>query len=313
MRSPRFSSCYWISPEKIVYLTVKSFFGIFGAILLMGLLARPAGAQSVSDFPGQVEVFAGVDIHYRNIMASQHVYNLLIYATPAVKWHPGKDWILSVQGAIPVVNHFGDYYRYPRLNMAVVSKELYWGAVSCKFSGGIFSRQRYGLDAKCQWAVTPWFALEGQLGFTGYYEMTDHWAFSPMDRLTGRLSACFYLPRSQTEFRLSGGRYIYADYGVQLEWLQHFSRFCTVGAFVQAGNRYGSFIGYNSVGGGAKLILAIPWKWQATRRFTLRPASNFRLTHDMKADEYGLRMYATDPEENERSGHFARSKWGFGR
>ena len=292
---------------------MKSFLSITGIVLLLSTFVGPAHAQTPSDFPGRVEVFAGVEVNYRNIMANRHVYELLLYATPAVKWHPGKDWMLSVQGAIPLVNHYGEYYRYPRLNMAVLSKELSLGPVLFKFSGGIFSRQRYGLDAKLQWPVTRWFALEGQLGFTGYYEMTNRWAFSSMDRLTGLLSARFYIPASQTEFRLTGGRYIYADYGIQLEWFQHFSRFCTVGAFVQYGNRYGSFIGYSAFGGGAKIILAIPWKWNVGKRFTLRPASNFRLTHDIKADEYGLRMYATDPEENERTGHFANSKWGFGR
>jgi len=292
-------------------MTKKQF--ILCICLFLSILGFHARAQETDAWPGRVEFFAGVDVNYRFISYTSRPVELLLYVTPAVKWHPGKDWQLTLQGAIPFVNLYGDYYRYPRINIAALSKELYAGNFSFKFSGGLFSRQRYGLDAKFQWAVTPWFALEGQISWTGFYEMTNRWAFSAMDRVTGLLSARFYIPKYRTEFRITGGRYIYADYGLRFAWMKHFSRFISVGAFVQTGDHYGNLtLSPVRLGAGAQLIFMLPWQGNGKKRVSFRPASNIRLTYDYKSDEYGMKMFATDPEENERSGNFSKSHWGVG-
>lgn len=69
--------------------------------------------------------------------------------TPGVKWNMGRQWQVAAQVLLPVYNDYGGYYKRVRLNMAVLSKEWYIGEkLFLKGSGGLFSQERYGLDAK---------------------------------------------------------------------------------------------------------------------------------------------------------------------
>lgn len=281
-------------------------------LIPLSLGARMADAPGETDIPrSRVDLFAGVDLNYRCIMLNERVYDFLVYATPGVKWHFGDGWLISAQAFIPLVNQWAAYYSYPRINVADISKELTLGAHSLKFSAGIFSRERFGLDAKWLWPVCDWFALEAQTGLTGWWTMSGRFGFSPMERVTGLLTARFWMEEAGTELRLSAGRYIYADYGVRFEWLRHFSRYVSVGAFVQWDEKYSQYYS-RSWGGGARLIIMLPWQGNGRRRFTVRPASNLHVTYDYWADPYAMRMYDTDPEENLREGHFEGGPgWGF--
>lgn len=266
----------------------------------------------------KVDIFIGADLKYRSIWLNDKMYEFLINLTPGVKWQFGDNWQLTAQAHIPIVNHYGDYYKIPRINMAVLSKELQVGQHYFKFSGGLFSMERFGLDAKWFWPLSSWFALEAQLGYTGCYSFaTADWGFSHIDRLTGLLTLRFYIESCETEFRLSGGRFNLADYGGRVEWFRHFGNI-SVGVYLEGGNRYGKFeqmngaVGTRRYGGGAKLIVMLPWQGTAERKHTVRfrPASNLRFTYNHRAEVNALKTYTTDPEENERIGNFYNVKWG---
>ena len=279
-------------------------------------MPKPLVAQQ-----SKVDIFAGVDIRYRSIWLNDKMYELLVNVTPGVKWRFGDDWQITAQAFIPVINDFGDYYKSPRLNMAVMSKEIQAGNHYFKLSGGLFSGERFGADAKWFWPVTSWFAMEGQLGFTGYYSFTtSDIGFSYMDRLTGLLTARFYLKNSETEFRISGGRFNLGDYGGRIAWLKHFKH-VTVSAYIHGGNRYGEVYQMNGayweqrIAGGASIVVMLPFQGgqKCEKTLRVRPASNFRLTYDYMAEANALQMYDTDPEENERTGNFTKAKWGITR
>lgn len=270
-------------------------------ICLFCLLQTVYGQQSVKT---HIDIFSGVELNYRNIFYNNRLYDLLINLTPGIKWHIGDDWIFAAQSVIPVYNDYGDRYKKIRLNMAVFSKEFRVRKQHFKLSGGLFGQERYGLDAKWMFLINSWLALDGQLGYTGYCSMAVDWECSKMDRVTGWLGIRTYLVKNDTEFRLRGGRYIYEDYGVTGECMRHFKH-CTVGVYAQ----------YSSKGkenGGFKVIMMIPPYKRKTRKANVRPASNFRLTYSIMSVPYSLRMYTTDPEENEREGYFNRNnvKWG---
>jgi len=250
----------------------------------------------------QLDVFAGIDVNYRRIYFNERVYDLLIDVAPGIKWQFGNGWQLTASGYVPVINHYGEWYSKPRVNIASVSREFSLGEQHFKVSGGFFSRNRYGLDVKWMWPVCDWFALEGQAGLTGHWEMVNAPGFSTMGRISGLLKARFFISGSKTEFRVSGGRFIYADYGTVTECFWHM-RWCSIGAFVQYGNKSGA-------AGGAKLAVMLPWQGKSGKKFHIRPASSFNMSYDVNADMYALRSYATDPEENERTGHFKDVRWG---
>ena len=272
--------------------------------LLAGLYACLSVACGQQPAKPHLDLFSGVELHYRNIFYNNRLYDLLINLTPGIKWYLGKDWIFAAQGIIPVYNDYGDRYKKIRLNMAVLSNEFCVGTQHFKVSGGLFGQERYGLDAKWMFPVNSWLALDGQIGYTGYCSMTVDWECSPMDRVTGWFGIRTYLKKYDTEFRLRGGRYIYEDYGVTGECMRHFKH-CTVGVYAQYSNQ-------GKENGGFKVIMIIPPYKRKTRKVNVRPASNFRLTYSIMSVPYSLRMYTTDPEENEREGYFDRDKvkWG---
>lgn len=255
----------------------------------------------------RVEIFAGAELHYRDLFYTK-MYEVLLNLTPGVKWHIGRHWQLAGQAIIPVYNDYGDRYKKIRLNMAVLSKEWNWeGKQFLKVSGGLFGKERYGLDAKWMYPVNGWLALDGQLGITGFCSMAAEWECSPMKRVTGLVGMNFYLEKVNTEFRLHGGRYIFEDYGVTAEAMRHFKH-CTVSVYALYSDQWKETAGF-------KVVMMIPPYKRKVRKVSVRPASNFRLTYDINGLSYAAKMYTTDPEENEREGHFDRNRlhWGANR
>ena len=236
------------------------------------------------------------------------MYDVLVNLTPGVKWHIGDRWQLAGQAIVPVYNDYGDRYKKVRLNLAVLSKEWSWnGSQFLKVSGGLFGRERYGLDAKWMYPVNRWLALDAQVGLTGFCSMAVDWECSKMKRVTGQIGMNVYLEKVNTELRLHGGRYLYEDYGVMAEAMRHFKH-CTVGVYAQYSNK-------GKEDGGFKVVMMIPPYKRKARKVMVRPASNFRLTYDIHGLPYAAKMYTTDPEENEREGNFDRNllQWGANR
>lgn len=270
-------------------------------LAFLSLLCNGVKAQEA----GTVDIFAGVDLNYRDINFNGRVYDFLINLTPGVKWYMGKGWQSSAQVLVPIVNQYGDRYKKVRLNMAVLSKEMYFGdKMFLKASGGLFSSERYGLDLKGMYTVNSWLALEAQAGLTGYCSMAVDWEASKMQRFTALGGVDVYLNKWNTQFRARGGRFVYEDYGCIGEVMRHFKH-CTVGVYAQYSDKAKKDYGF-------KVVMMIPPYKRTRRKVNFRPASNFRHVYSFDSDSYANTMYRTDPEENEREGWFDRDrmKWG---
>lgn len=282
-------------------------FNIKNACFLLLALCGAFPLNAQTGRTGQVDIFCGAELNYRDIFHNK-AYEFLINLTPGVKWYMGKGWQIAGQAYIPIYNDFGGYYKRVRLNMAVLSKETYWkGRWFLKASGGLFGNERYGVDLKGMYLVNDWLALEAQAGWTGFCSMANGWHASTPERWTALAGADVYLNRYQTQFRLRGGRYVYKDYGGQLEVMKHFKH-CTVTVYGEYSDLWGK-------SGGFKVIMMIPPYKRKYRKVNFRPASNFRLTNNVMAYPYANLMYKTDPEENEREGWFDRQamQWGVNR
>lgn len=95
-----------------------------------------------------------------------------------------------------------------------------------------------------------------------------------------------------------------------VSWLKHSATFkhCSFGLYAQ-------YSDHGHENGGFKVVMMIPPYKRKARKVQVRPASNFRLTYNIQGQPYALKMYTTDPEENEREGHFSRQRlqWGANR
>lgn len=273
----------------------------FTAATLLGCMAQTAIPS------GQVDVFMGLDLNYRDIYFKR-VYDVLLNLTPGARWNVGRGWQVAGSLYVPVVNHYGRRYRDVRIKTATLSKEvdLMGDRLFIKGSAGVFTQERYGLDVKAMYLVTPWLALEAQAGLTGhaYLPFSKHYAYSTPGRLTGTVGADVYLTRWDTQARLRAGRFIYTDNGVTLDVMRHF-RHVTVGVFGQHSDRFGN-------AGGFQFTAMLPPYTRPRRRVCLRPASSFKFSYINAAESYGTLRYLTDPEENDRQGWFDtdKCKWG---
>ena len=112
-------------------------------LLAFGIFIASSVLHAQEVVEPKVEVFAGAELHYRDIFYGK-IYEVLVNVTPGLKWNMGKQWKLAGQAIIPVYNDYGDRYKKIRLNMAVLSKEWDWnGKQFLKVSGGLFGKERY--------------------------------------------------------------------------------------------------------------------------------------------------------------------------
>ena len=252
-----------------------------------------------------LDLFMGVDFHYRDIFYNDRVYDVLVNLTPGVRWRMGHRWEATAQLLVPVYNQYGDRYKRVRLNMASLSKQLTIGDFwKMKVSGGLFGSERYGVDVKNLFVANSWLAFSAQIGFTGYCSMASGWEMSKMDRLTAQAGPEVYLRQWNTQISVRGGRYLYGDYGVVGEGLRHF-RHVSVGFYAAYSDKGGKDAGF-------KVIVMLPPYRRSAGKVNVRPASNFRLTYSVEAEPYANAVYFTDPEENERTSWFDRDliPWG---
>ena len=287
---------------------------MFFCLLLCLFAGMKSRAQASQPPAGQLELFCGLDLGYADTNWLR-LYDVQLNATPGVKWHLGNDWMVAVQGIIPVVSDgytFRDeHYKYWRGNMAVLTKQLHFNEIGqhARLSAGWFSKERYGIDAQWAWPVSDWLLLQVQGGLTAHWMLgadldgnheTD---LGKKFELTGVASANVYLQPWDIEVRASGGRYVNNDYGTQIDVMRHFSH-CTLLMYAQL--RLGHMIESQfekytyKTNGGFKVIVMLPPYKKSDSRFVARVASNFRLTNDVRSDGLSMKMYATDPEENER-------------
>ena len=161
--------------------------------------------------------FAGAELHYRDIFYGK-IYEVLVNVTPGLKWNMGKQWKLAGQAIIPVYNDYGDRYKKIRLNMAVLSKEWDWnGKQFLKVSGGLFGKERYGLDTKWMYLANRWLALDAQMGVTGFCSMAVDWECSKMERVTGQAGVLPISPLFKKNLRVIA-EYTGDDVNVGFDW-----------------------------------------------------------------------------------------------
>jgi hypothetical protein len=237
-------------------------------------------------------------------MNFQRQYDVLLHLTPGFKWNMGHHWQLTGQAMIPVVNTFGDGYKYVQIGAFNISKEMRISKLYLKGTVGVFDKYRYGADLKAFVPLSDNLAFEAQAGYVGvlYFDPSPH-IFKP-DCLVWTVGGDIYLPRWNTQFRGIVGRYLFSDFGWEAEAMRHFNH-TTV-------SLYGRWSGDYGLDGGFRIIIMLPPYHRKHRAVNFRPASNYRMSYTVMYKIYANGMYNTDPEQNERDGWFSRDmlRWG---
>ena len=285
------------------------------SILALWLCHLPGKAQQD---PMPVEIFCGAELGYADNNWLR-LFDVLIDLTPGIKWNMGNDWQVAAQLSLPIVCEGWTFedprYHMMRLSTAAVSKQLHFDEARqhFKFSAGLFGNDRYGFDVKWMMPVNDWLLVQAQAGLTSYWIMGGKFDGEGDTRFESKLTPTFmaganvFLKSLNTELRGSGGRFINKDYGLQADVVSHF-RYCSVNLFYQlrVGKRISSLVDDYSdrSNGGFNVIVMLPPYKKSQRVISgnveFRPASNFRLTNNVRSDGRSMIRYNTDPEENER-------------
>lgn len=254
---------------------------------------------------GEVDIFMGVDFNYRDIYHNDRVFDLLLNLTPGVKWNMGKRWELSGQVFVPIVNQYGKYYKYPRVRVATLSKQMAFGKRwRLRATGGIFTAERYGLDLKGMFIINRWLCLTADVGYTGLFATGNPPKVTSLNVFSAVGGPEVYLDRWALQLKARGGRFITGDYGAICELFRHFKH-VSVGIFGQ----YSDIAGKNA---GFKVTAMLPPYKRTRRKVNFRPASFFKFNYYTNAGGHSCREYLTDPDQNDRSGWFDPDLQGWG-
>lgn len=270
----------------------------FWSLIFILALISPAVSRAQS-YPGEVDIFMGANVQYRDIYFNNRLIDFLVNLSPGVRWNMGHRWEAAMQVYIPVINQFGKDYGTVRLNNATLAKQFPIGnRWRFKITGGQFSANRYGLDLKTMWIANRWLAFTAEAGLTGfcYFAFSDSWEASTPERFTFLIGPEIWLGRWDTQFIIRGGRYTYGDYGINVEAMRHFKH-TTVGLFAAYSDVYKENAGF-------KVTVMLPPYKQKRKKVNFRPASNFYIDYSNKSSPYNMRTYQTDPEQNVRQGWF---------
>lgn len=273
-------------------------------VALLGLFLWTGRPQAVSQnlSPG-IDFFSGVDFNFRDINYKTQ-YEFLIRLNPGFKWNMGNHWQLSGQVLIPIVNQYGTEYSFFQVNALNISKEFKISNLYLKATAGAFSLNTYGLDMKAFLPLCDWFAFEGQAGYVGSVYVSPYWEMTAPSRFVGTFGGDFYLTRWNTQFRGTIGRYLYRDFGFEMEAMRHFNH--------TSASIYGRWSNNEGFDAGFRFVIALPPYHRKHKEVNFRPISNFRTSYTVMYHIHSNRMYRTDPEENERDGWFSRDflQWG---
>ena len=268
--------------------------------LFFGVGQPKAVAQELSP---SIDFFSGINFSFRD-MDFKRQYDVLIHLTPGFKWNMGHHWQLTGQAVVPIVNTYGDSFKYVQIGAFNISKELRLGRLYLKPTAGIFNQNRYGLDLKAFLPLCDWFAFEGQAGWVGVVTVNPVGWIGSMNTFVWTAGGDIYLSRWNTQFRGVVGKYLMQDIGCEAEVMRHFNH-TTVSLY----GRWNNMEGFDA---GFKFIVMLPPYHRKHRAVNFRPASNYRLSYTAMYHVYTNSMYRTDPEENERDGWFSRDflQWG---
>lgn len=275
---------------------------IIVVLCALSFLSGQPKAKAQDTAPG-IDFFSGLNFSFRD-MNFYNQYDYLLQITPGFKWNMGHHWQLAGQVVIPVINHYGDFYKYVQINALNISKEFRIRDLYLKATAGAFNQNRYGLDLKAFLPLCDWFAFEGRAGYVGVVVLKPIWLLGSMNTFVWTAGGDIYLSQWNTQLRGVIGKYLFRDYGFEVEAMRHFNH-TTVSIYGQWNDTQGFDAGF-------RFVVALPPYHRTHRAVNFRPASNYRMSYAVMYHQITNSYYRTDPEENERDGWFSRDllHWG---
>lgn len=247
----------------------------------------------------KVDIIAYPEFFFKNYKLSK-VYDYVVNVSPVVEISLWDGMKLATQVVFPVINDdYGDIYGKVRPGFITLTQTVRLPERTfLTASVGYFNNYRRGLDIRAKHILrNERFSIEGRLGYTdkGYYYGWDYYSMDDGWRLTGSITAGFYLPAYNTQFYLKGERYLRGEYGVRGEMMRHF-RHASIGFYAMKVEKAGN----KGLNGGFVFQIAIPpYKVKRKGYIPRVYAGDFSLKYNGGNEEIYGRTYRSRADDND--------------
>ena len=188
------------------------------------LSSAPAKQSSTGRVDLRLHPMVSLDNHRFDIL-----YEYIVSIAPAVELTLWQGNRITLQPVFPIATNVWHEKpnAYIRVGVAAVSQEFNLAnSLKATVSGGMFMSNLYGFDAKLAYRAGNSLTFGLQTALLGEtYPRTDGYDFEKLDQFTVLGSATYYHAPTRLEAGLTGGRFIYGDYGARLDITRHFGEY----------------------------------------------------------------------------------------
>ena len=225
---------------------------------------------------------------------------------PAIETSLWKGNHITLQAIIPVSYRLESLksLKYVRVGIADIAQDItsHNGRWQATIAGGFFFFDRIGVDLRLAYHATPRLTIGAEASYTGDAIMNDdgHYDIKSPDKLSFLGKAEYYEPYTRLQAQVTGGRFVFGDYGARLDISRHLSDY-TIGV-------YGILTGGEKNAGFHFAIPLGPKKQMRKGAIRLKLADYYDMEYSMQSyHKYYIEQMGetieTRPDEN-RSAHY---------
>ena len=199
------------------------------AAILKVLGASPSSNSSTGRFDLTVYPMVSIDNHRLDVLCEY-----IVSIAPSVETTLWQGSRLTLMPVFPIATNVWHEKPdgYIRIGVAALQQELH---ITDRFravvSGGFFMGNQLGGDVTLRYRLGQSFTLGAQATLLGdAYVDDDGYHFEKIDRLSALARISYYHTPTQLEAGLTGGRFVYGDYGARLDVTRHFGEYA-IGIF----------------------------------------------------------------------------------
>lgn len=233
-------------------------------------------------------------------------FEYAISLAPAIETSLWKGNHITLQAIIPVSYRLESLKsnKYVRVGIADIAQDItsHNGRWQATVAGGFFFFDRIGMDLRLSYHATPSLTIGAEASYTGDAIMNNdgHYDIKAPDKLSFLGKAEYYEPYTRLQAQVTGGRFVFGDYGARMDISRHFADY-TIGI-------YGIMTGGEKNAGFNFAIPLGPKKQMRKGAIRLKLADYFDWEYSMQSyHKYYIEkmgnLIETRPDEN-RSAHY---------
>ena len=197
--------------------------------ILKQLKGRPSGNSSAWRFDLTAYPMVSLDNHRFDVL---YEYTISIAPTIETTLWPGNR--ITLMPVFPIASNVwkSKPEGYIHIGVAAIQQDVRLSnRLKAQVAGGMFMGNLMGFDANLTYRAGKSLTLGLKAGLLGEAYVEDSkYRFEKLDKVSVLGKASYYHTPTQLEAEVTGGRFVYGDYGARLDITRHISD-CAIGVF----------------------------------------------------------------------------------